>query len=225
MQMIGLRINKKYPLNGYESHTDYAFRQTPRMYQNRPKFPVLRDFRAVVFSGLFVKTATRSALQGQRLVIEQSIDDSGDLIGGFREITACPCPKQVCDGAGIKLRLIAVFPDIKPLQLEHTLLNDRFLQKMIQPPTLNQPQSFPLGKQIGVDCVDMLIDSAAVKGNAAVDFIIYGDAVLSDDIFHEIEIAVKGGSAYPGLADQLGNGDLRQLLGEQQLKQGVGDIR
>ena len=60
----------------------------------------------------------------QDFMIQQGIDDPGELIGGFHEIVARSDTEQMRDGTGVKLGLVEVAPGIQTLKLEHALLHD-----------------------------------------------------------------------------------------------------
>ena len=77
-------------------------------------------------------------------MMEQAVNDLRYLLRGFLEIVARPHPQEPGDSTGIELCLVKVAPDIQALELVYALLHDRPLQKMIQPPPLDQPQAFPL---------------------------------------------------------------------------------
>ena len=157
-------------------------------------------------------------------MIEQGVDDPGDLCGGFGKASAGPGAEQLGDGTGVELRLVVVGPYFQALELIYALLHDRLLQKMVKPPLFDQGQPLPLGIQIGVDCQNMLVDPAGGQGDRPVDLPIHGGAVLPDHILRQIEVAVKGGPAHTGLFDELGDGDFRQLPGFQQLEESIGDV-
>lgn len=60
-------------------------------------------------------------------MIQQGIDDSGNLIRRFHETVTRPDPEQMRDSTSVKLSLIEVVPQIQPLELVHVLLQDRLL--------------------------------------------------------------------------------------------------
>ncbi|MBQ7099601.1 MAG: fibronectin type III-like domain-contianing protein, partial [Oscillospiraceae bacterium] len=127
-------------------------------------------------------------------MIEQGVDDPGDLSGGFYEVIAGPDPEHMGDGSGVEFGLIVVAPDSQALELVDTLLHDGLLQKMVKPPFFDQRQPIRLAIQIGVDRQDVLIDPAGGQGDGAVDLGIHIRAVLPDHILRQIEVPVKGGS-------------------------------
>ena len=157
-------------------------------------------------------------------MVQQGIDDPGHLLRRLRKVVAGPYLDQPRDGAGIELGLVSVAPHIQALELVHALLNDGPLQQMIQAPLFDQAQAFPLSIQVAGDCLNMLIDPVAMERDRAVDFFVHSASVLPDHVLNEIKIPVEGCPAHVGLLDQLGDGDLRQLLCFEQFKQGVSDV-
>lgn len=160
----------------------------------------------------------------QILQTQQIINDVGDLLGGFGKIVVDPGSGQVCRDTGVEFCLVAAMPGSHELDLPATMLDDGVLQQVEQPPAFQQAQPLPLGQEKGVDGQDPLPYAVLEVGDGAVDLPEQGDAVLTNYILRQIEVAIEGGTADTGLLDDLGGGDIRWIFGFQQLEVGIGNV-